>query len=122
MQRSCCFVLKKELSKTCLKKNGLFIDETKDVASQLLEKFNFLDEQFLKKSDSSLEYNEIFRQIEEKTLEKLFYLDVDTFIQRKSDASLNKLLLETYKTNGFIYDSSLEKIMKKIEKIVEVKE
>jgi hypothetical protein len=102
-------------------KYGLIIDENKEIASQLLEKFNFLDEQFLKKSDSPLEFNEIFRQIEKDTLEKLFYLDFDSLNQRKSDAALKKLLLDTYETNGFIYDSSLEAIMKKIEKIVEVK-
>ena len=81
-----------------------------------------LNNQFLENSDSPLEYNKIFSRIEEETLEKLFYLDFDSFIQRKSDASLNKLLLETYKTNVFIYDVSLEKIMEKIEKTVEVKE
>ena len=126
--------------KSCIKKNeltklkdyGLIIDETKDIASQLSEKsvkfssqlldqFLSLNNQFLEKSKSPLEYNEIFSQIEVGTLEKLFYLDIDSKIQQEKDDYLNKLLLDTYKTNGFIYDSGLEKIMKKIEKIVEVK-
>ena len=62
----------------------------------------------------------------------LNYFPILLYYNTKKKSLLNKqfklpkqsdeFLLEKYKTNGFIYDYGLEKIMKKIEEIVKVKE